>query len=146
MAQARLLFLDEDCPKRLAPELNARGRNATSVYTEELSGTLDPDLIRALAVEHGREVVLVTANESMPIEHEAVLAETGLTLAVIDGRHEDDPHQDAWKRETVHRWAHVREKQEAGTIRRYSPRGHAPWKRRRRKVRLHTKYRPHGGT
>jgi hypothetical protein len=135
MAQRRLLFLDEDVPKRLARELSDRGRNAVSIYSEELQGTLDPDLIRLLAGRHGSDVILITANESMPIEHVAVLREFALTVAVIDGMHEDT-HQDAWKRETVHRWAHVMEDQDPGTIRRYSPRSQSPWKRRRRKPQM----------
>src|SRR4051812_44447229 len=132
MAQERrLLYLDEDMPKRLARELCDRGRNAVSIYSEERHGTLDPDLIARLAEGYGSQVVLITANESMPIEHEAVLRRFGLTVAVVDGMHEDT-HQDAWKRETVHRWVDVMEDQEPGTIRRYSPRRQSRWRRRRR--------------
>jgi hypothetical protein len=134
MAQGRLLFLDEDVPKRLAAELTARGRNVTTVYAEGLRGTLDPELIGLLAGRYGDEVVLITANESMPVEHEAILAESGLTLAVIDGSY--DRHQDAWKRETVHRWAHKMDEQRPGTLRRYSPTSQRPWTRRTRRTRL----------
>jgi hypothetical protein len=128
----RLLFLDEDVPKRLAAELRARGRRCVSIYAEELTGTLDPDLIRLLGKRYGAEVVLVTANESMPVEHRAILQVAGLTVAVIDGEHSNDELQDSWKRETVHRWAHAMAIQEVGTIRRYSPTGHRRWARRRR--------------
>jgi len=135
MAQSRLLYLDEDVPKRLAAELCARGRNAISIYAEHLMGTLDPDLIRMLSKRFGAGVVLITANESMPIEHEDVLRGSGLTLAVIDGAHAD-VHQDEWKREIVHRWVHLMEDQEAGRWRRYSPKRHGPWRRRRHQPQL----------
>jgi len=94
MAQARrLLYLDEDLPKRLATELNRRGRNALSVYADEKKGTLDGDLVSMLYERFGQDVVLVTANESMPIEHEAVLTATGVALAVVDGDHGDTPQE-----------------------------------------------------
>src|SRR5580698_2382679 len=96
--QRRLLYLDEDVPKRLAAELCARGRNALSIYTDSRAGTLDPELINMLVARFGLDVVLVTANESMPNEHESVLRQSGLTVAVIDGDHQGTP-QDAWKRE-----------------------------------------------
>lgn len=136
MAQTRrLLYLDEDLPKRLATELNCRGRNALSVYADEKKGTLDGDLLSLLYERFGQDVVLVTANESMPIEHEAVLTATGIALAVVDGDHGDIP-QEAWKRETVHRWAHLMESQEPGLWRRYSPHRRGPWTRRRRRPSL----------
>ncbi len=132
--QRRLLYLDEDVPKRLSPELKARGRNVLSIYTDRRTGTLDPDLITMLAARFGDAVVLVTANESMPIDHAEVLQSSGLTLAVIDGDH--DMPQDSWRRETVHRWAHLMENQERGTWRRYSPYRQGAWRRRRRRPRL----------
>ena len=138
MAQPRLLFLNEDVPKRLVGELSGRGYNATSVYAQGIRGTLDPDLIALLPERYGDCVVLVTANESMPIEHAGELREAGLTVAVIDGRHEQT-HQEAWKRDTVHRWAHTMRDQAHGTIRRYSPKNHAQWSRRRRRPQLRLK-------
>lgn len=80
-------------------------------------------------------MVLVTANESMPAEHAAVLAETHLTVAVLDGAVADEIHPDHWKRDIVHRWAHSMERQQDGTIRRYSPLRHGLWTERRRPVR-----------
>lgn len=136
MAQTRrLLYLDEDVPKRLATELRRRGRNALTVYADEKKGTLDGDLLRMLYERFGHDVVLITANESMPIEHEAALTDTGIALAVIDGEHGDTPQED-WKRETVHRWAHLMESQDAGLWRRYSPYRRGPWTRRRRRPSL----------
>jgi hypothetical protein len=131
----RLLYLDEDVPKRLAKELRDRGLHAQTIYADGLSGTLDPDLIETLVKRYGADVVLVTANESMPIEHAAALLKHGLTVAVIDGAHAD-VHQDAWKRDTVHRWAHLMETQEYGTIHRYSPKRHGRWRRRKRQPQL----------
>jgi len=130
MAQGRLLYLDEDVPKRLAKELKDRGRNARSIYSDGLKGTLDPDLVSLLMARYKGGIVLVTANESMPLEHAAVLKKVGITVAVIDGAHAN-VHQDAWKRETVHRWAHAIEDQEPGTIRRYAPKRQGVWRRRK---------------
>ncbi len=136
MAQPRpLLYLDEDVPKRLAAELKARGRNALSIYTDRRLGTPDPDLIVMLHERFGLNVVLVTANESMPIEHGAVLRQSGVALAVIDGDH-GATHQQAWKRDTVHRYAHLMEGQQRGTWRRYSPHRQGQWTPRRRRPRL----------
>jgi hypothetical protein len=131
MAQGRPLYLDEDVPKRLATELDRRGRNALSIYSDEQKGTLDGDLVTMLCERFGQDVVLVTANESMPVEHEAELKATGIALAIVDGVH-GETQQEEWKRETVHRWAHLMEAQEPGTWRRYSPHRHGRWTRRRR--------------
>jgi hypothetical protein len=136
MAQERrLLYLDEDLPKRLATELNRRGRHALSIYRDERKGTLDGDLVTMLYERFGQGVVLVTANESMPIQHEDALRTTGIALAIVDGDHGDVP-QEAWKRETVHRWAHLIEEQEPGLWRRYSPHRRGKWTLRRRRPRL----------
>ncbi len=83
----------------------------------------------------GQDAVLVTANESMPIEFEDALRDTGIALAVIDGDHGKTP-QEAWKRDTVHRWAHVIEEQAPGVWRRYSPHRRGQWTARRRRPRL----------
>src|SRR5581483_10788197 len=56
---------------------------------------------------------------------------TGLTVAVIDGDHGNDELQDAWKRDTVHRWAHAMQLQLPATVHRYSPLAHRRWTRRR---------------
>ena len=108
----RLLHLDENLPRRLAAELEARGRPARAHRALADAPTTDTGLIRSLATD----VVLVTADEGMPREHRALLREHRVTLAVV---HADG---EAAKRETVHRWAHVMATQPPGSIRRYSPR------------------------
>jgi hypothetical protein len=135
MTEGRLLYLDEDVPKCIAKEIGGRGRNALSIYSDGRKGMLDPELIEMLIARYGTAVVLITANETMPVEHGSVLRRTGLTLALIDGAHAG-AHQDAWKRDVVHRWLHVIEVQESGTWRRYSVKRQGPWTRRRRQPQL----------
>jgi hypothetical protein len=108
----RLLHLDENLPRRLAGELEARGRPARAHTALPDAPTTDTGLIRAL----GGDVVLVTADEGMPREHRALLREHRVPVAVV---HADG---EAAKRETVHRWAHVMGTQPPGSVRRYSPR------------------------
>ena len=134
MARERLLFLDEDVPKRLAKELRDRGRNTTTIYSTDLKGRRDHELLPELVPRFGPNVVLVTADEDMPEQHGKALREAGMTVAVIDGRHKQhgypDEEQDAWKREVVHRWAHTMQLQAVGTIRRYSLHRHGEWRSR----------------
>ncbi len=83
--------------------------------------------------------VLVTADDKMPDEHRDRVRDLGATLATIDGsweafcaRHSLELSQEHFKRETVHRWAHVMQEQDDGEVRRYTPLNHAAWKKRRR--------------
>ena len=108
----RVLHLDENLPRRLAAELEARGRPARAHRALADAPTTDTGLIRSLAAD----VVLVTADEGMQREHRALLREHRVTLAVV---HADG---EAAKRETLHRWAHVMATQTPGSVRRYSPR------------------------
>jgi hypothetical protein len=108
----RLLHLDENLPRRLAAELEARGRRARAQRALPDAPTTDTGLIRSL----DPDMVLVTADEGMPREHRALLRALRVTVAVV---HADG---EAAKRETVHRWAHVMATQPAGSVRRYSPR------------------------
>lgn len=124
-----MLLLDEALSKRLCTELRCRGKSVTTVSAEGLKGLKDPELLQALATQYGDQVVLVTADDKLPLEHEDGLRATGLTIATIDGRH--DGPQDAWQRDVVHRWAHVMEVQPVGSIRRYSPKRSAPWTSRK---------------
>lgn len=77
--------------------------------------------------------ILVTGDDVMPAEHREQIGDLGMTVATIGGRIPDDPSKiEAWKRDSVHRWAHVMANQEAATIRRYNPKGHRLWTQRRR--------------
>jgi hypothetical protein len=139
VARERLLFLDEDMPKRLARELCVRGRKAITIYSTDLKGNEDPDLIPKLVPRFGPDVVFVTADDDMPEQHGKLLAEAGMAVACIDGRYAQhgysDQEQDAWKREVVHRWAHVMQDQAPGTIRRYSLKQHRVWRSKLRRGR-----------
>jgi len=117
----RLLYLDEGLPLRLAAELQARGHAAQALRRDPGAPIADAELIRSLAGRHGDRVVLVTTDDALPREHGALLRASNLAVALVGaGRGE------AYKRETVHRWAHVMASQPAGTVRRYTPRGPRP--------------------
>jgi hypothetical protein len=128
-----LLVIDEDVNKRVATELNARGREAVATTELELRGLKDEPLLRALAArfEGSRAWVLVTGDDAMPDDHGVGLAELHITLATIDPRRPSGTHEDAWRRDVVHRWAHAFAAQEPGTIRRYSLHRHGLWRPRR---------------
>ena len=93
----------------------------------------DPQLLPKVAQLFGpEECTLVTSDDNMPNEHGALIARLGLTIATLDGRWQrfgDD--QEQYKREVVHRWAHVMAEQELGSIRRYSTVAHRVWTPRR---------------
>ena len=137
MAAEATLVIDADLPKRIATELNRRGRTAIALSELLLHRSLDPDLLRALADHFGDAPwVLVTGDDAMPAVHPEVINEVHATLATIDPRrshgYADDQAQDAWRREIVHRWAHKMAVQAPGTIRRYGENGGRTWTRRRR--------------
>lgn len=127
------LLIDADLSKRLSTELKRRGRDAVNAHELGIGRELDPNLLRsAAAFFDDRPWVLVTADDSMPATHAAVIAELEATVATLDGRwerHMDD--QELYKWEVVQRWAHVMADQDAGTIRRYTPNSHRLWTPRR---------------
>jgi len=128
----RLIVLDADLPKRLLRELKGRGRTVQSVKHWELPDRKDPTILAYIAENHPG-AVLVTGDERMPSAHEAALRRAGTTLATVDGRVPIWTNQDQWRRETVHRWAHLIVEQRPGTIRRYGETSRA-WTRRRRRA------------
>jgi hypothetical protein len=125
------LVIDECLDKRLATELTNRGRMARAVSALELRGLDDPDLFTELA-KLGHPYVIVTADVSMPIDWGTEISAAGITVAVIDSRRSDKFLESEWYRDVVHRWAHVMRDQPQGSVHRYSPRGHRPWRPRRR--------------
>jgi PIN like domain len=132
-AALRTLVIDENLPKRLATELNYRGRNAASVSALGLRGSLDPELLRKLDAQLDGDWVLVTADDAMPEDHAEALRNVGGTVATINPDRDEGWDIDAWRREVVHRWAHVMHDQPTGSVRRYSLRRHTTWRRRLRR-------------
>jgi hypothetical protein len=127
------LIIDADINKRVATELNGRGRMATATSELELHHETDEPLLRALSKELGDTAtwVLVTGDDAMPDDHGEVLAELHVSLATIDPRRPGGVAEDSWRREVVHRWAHAMEAQAVGSIRRYSASRHGAWRPRR---------------
>ncbi len=130
VAGGRLLVIDESLDKRLASQLERRGRYSRSIDWLGLGSIIDPPLLRKLHETHP-ECVLITGDDAMPKEHGDLLKRLGLTVATVDGQRDPGWGQSDWKNETVHRWAHVMANQKYATSRRYSPHRHGPWTLRR---------------
>lgn len=135
MGTPAALVIDASLNKRIATELKRRGRDAIALSELQLRHAKDPDLLRTLAEHFSNQPwVLVTADDNLPAAHAAVVAEVQATVATVDPRrppaYADD--EDAWGREVAHRWAHIMERQQPGTVRRYSDRGGRRWAPRRR--------------
>lgn len=126
----RLLVIDESLSRRLAAELNKRGRSATSLQELKLLKLKDPELIPELADQlQAEDWILVTGDDAMPGEHGELLRHHAVTVATV-APHDPDTSaltQEQHKRETVHRWAHRIAEQTPGTFRRYSPDRHRKW-------------------
>ncbi len=132
MTLGRLLIVDEGLDARLASQLEQRGRLAKSLALLGFTGLKDEPLLQAVARLKEPNPVLVTNDDDMPGEHEPLIGKLGLTIATVDGRRKPGWPAEPWKRETIHRWAHVMQEQQAGTQRRYSPGAHTTWTARRR--------------
>ncbi len=123
------LVIDECLSKRLATELNRRGRRATSVSALGLRGLDDPLLFNELS-KLGRAFVIVTADTAMPMDWMTEIEAAGATVAVVDSRHSGEYLESQWYCEVVHRRAHVMHRQPHGSAHRYTARGHRPWRQR----------------
>ena len=123
------LVLDEALPRAVALELRGRGRRAESVYELGLVGLTDAELLAAL-LERKVAGVLVTADLELSRHASAAWAGGLLAMAGLDPPGTTAATPEAWRRETVARWAHVIERQPAGTLVRYGPAGYRPWVRR----------------
>lgn len=130
MARGRVLVLDADINKRAAAELRKRSRNATSVYTLKIAGMLDPDLLLELADRYGDDWVLATADDRMPYRHAIEVAASTGAIATVDPRKPADVHIDSWRRDIVHKWADRMQKQDGGSVYRYSMDSARTWKPR----------------
>jgi hypothetical protein len=137
MPRNRVLIIDEDLPRRLATELDKRGRSATTVAALGFAGAKDPALLADLTqLGPVLEWVLVTGDDAMPWEHSTVLTDTGATIATVDPRRPKGITQDAWRRDVVHRWGHTMQLQEPGSVRRYSFAASREWTPRKRHLGL----------
>jgi hypothetical protein len=134
---ARTLLIDEDLDHRLAAHLRARGRAALSADEVGTKGRVDQAVLRHLS-RLSYEWVLVTADDSMPLEHGRLIHDINATIATIDGAKKQQWRvrgiltPDEFEFETVQRWAHKIADMPAGSIRRFSPTDHHAWTRRRR--------------
>jgi hypothetical protein len=128
----RLLVIDDSLDKRLAHQLEQRGRQAKSTEWLGLLELKDEPLLRAISGLDDPDPVLVTGDDGMPGEHGGLIASLGLTIATIDGQRAEGWGREEWKKEIVHRWAHSMNIQQRGTCRRYSLTRHDVWRRRRR--------------
>lgn len=137
MPRNRVLIIDEDLPRRLAAELNKRGRSASTVASLGFAGAKDPALLADLTqLGPVLEWVLVTGDDAMPWEHMDAITETNATVATIDPRRPKGITQDAWRRDVVHRWGHKMQLQKAGSVRRYSLATNLIWRPRKRHIAL----------
>ncbi len=105
-----------------------------SVSSLGLTGSSDPDLLDKLDGQVD-DWVLITADDALPDGHADVVARVRATIATINPEREYGWQLEAWRREVVHRWAHVMHEQESGGVRRYSLRRHGVWRPRRRRPR-----------
>lgn len=130
------LIIDECLSSRLATELRGRGYDAVSVADLGHAGLHDPDLLDEL---HGNleDWVLVTGDDAMPADHHHLIRDYHhTTIATVDSEWQKmaaTHTQEQFKRDTVHRWAHVMAAQATGEVRRYSPVRNATWTWRVRK-------------
>ena len=133
MREPGRLVIDADIHKRVATELNLRGRAAIALSELELHRAKDEPLLEALVERLGDPAswVLVTGDDAMPDDHTDTLARLDVTLATIDPRRPLAVTEDTWRRDVIHRWAHVMPMQTPGSIRRYSLGRHGRWRARR---------------
>jgi hypothetical protein len=115
------LVLDEDVNWKIAPELTARGYDATSSEQMGLAGrrVKDPVWLYILS-RQSTPCVLVSFDNKMPTRHRADLIKRGSTVAYIDSK---APRagltREQYTREVIHRWAHRMANQKSGTLYKY---------------------------
>lgn len=138
---ANLLIVDASLNKRMATELNRRGRSAVALSELGLANLEDPDVLRALG-NRSDDWLLVSGDDAMPWEHADLIEEVGATIATVESdwqrlvrRKNLQIGQEQFKWETVHRWAHTMVDQAPGSVRRYSPVSARPWTPRIRHAR-----------
>ena len=135
----RIMVIDECLDFRIAQELESRGRDAVSTKKLGLLNLLDVDLLRCIGDKVSDPWVLVTKDDKMPDVHEKIIQSLKISIAITDSswekcclRNNLDLDQEAFIRESIHRWAHVISEQPLGEIRRYTPIGHGLWRSRKK--------------
>jgi hypothetical protein len=127
----RMLVVDEDLNKRLVTELRHRGRQISGIRELELRGSDDRPLLQKIhSIFH--DSVLITGDDHMPDDHAQLIEELGATIATIAPCAPQDPNEDEYEREIVHRWAHAMHVQPTGTQKRYYLNGPRTWTTRKR--------------
>jgi hypothetical protein len=130
MIASRVLVVDESLPRRLAPELRGRGRDARHLSELGLQGETDGDVLRALA-ETFADWVLITADDRLPSDHASTVRATRATIATLEPSRPPGLAASAWRCDVVHRWARsMAERQRHATVARYSSRGGERWRAR----------------
>lgn len=100
--------LDEDVNWKIAPELTARGYDATSSEQMGLAGrrVKDPVWLYILTRQSAL-CVLVTFDNKMATRHRLDLLKRNTTLAVIDSKADRKGlSREEYTRDVIHRWAH----------------------------------------
>lgn len=138
---AGLLIVDECLPNRLATELARRGYPTLRPGELGFKGKIDTIALTIIERDVHEPYTLVTADDIMPWEHGEQLRAMAATVATVEGEWESMCKRrdiklglDAFRRESVHRWAHLIASQTDATVVRYSPWSHSPWKVRRQHV------------
>lgn len=127
MADPQLIVVDADINKRLATELEARGRRARSLASFQLNRSFDEVVLTRLHDRIDVPWVLLTGDDHMPFDHGDLIKELGVTIATVDRRNPPGVLPDTYRRDVGHRWAHVIAEQPSTTVRRYSLKGHKAW-------------------
>ena len=115
------LVLDEDVNWRIAPELAARGYDATSSEQMGLARrrVKDPVWLYILT-RQPTACALVSFDNKMPTRHRDDLIKRGSTVAFIDSK---APRagltREQYTREVIHRWAHRMANQAPGALFKY---------------------------
>jgi hypothetical protein len=126
---ALLLIVDATTDHRVATELGYRGRRAIATSELGLARVKDPELLYAL--QSRRDWILVTGDDSMQDDHRDLVVELQPTIATVDRKMPDGyANTDQWRRDVIHKWAHIMQAQQIGTIYRYNLRGRRLWKSR----------------
>jgi hypothetical protein len=115
------LVLDEDVNWRIAPELTARGYDATSCEQMGIARrrVKDPVLLYILT-RQATTCTLVTFDNRMPTRHPGDILKRNGTLAVVDSKADRRGlTREQYTREVVHRWAHRMAAQSPGTRYKY---------------------------
>ncbi len=96
-----------------------------------VKGMKNTELLIALQAR-APDCVLITGDESLPIDHWNAIRQSSIAIAIIDREIQPGYSPDQWDADTVHRWLHKIEVQAIGEVRRYWPKDQSTWKPRKR--------------